>query len=429
MPAALLRPAPHRGYDLIVRRLAWLLVCASCGGDGESNAPPIAVIDVQPLAQAGEAVVLDASASGDTDGYIVLYRFVFADGTPELLTSSSVLEHAFPRAGRYDVGVVAVDDDGAETLASASITITDEPVTQCDPGETACAGVCVDTDTDPANCGGCGVPCDGDCVNGECFGMPPDCSPGQELCDGACVNTLVDASHCGFCGNRCDPFGCAGGMCQMLGRGEVIIFEPGPLELITGLSQDAGAWWFLIANQIVATDGMGNVVAQFFPVTSNLAFGLAAREDLVWHAARDPMDGMADMFTFDTSGVLLEETANVGGGITVAGNGDRWVYLNFGQSLVRIPASGEPVEMFPVEAPPGFALTDIAWDHQGGVWGVRPLLPGPGGGAPLLVNIDIASGAVTQFEVTVPQGWGGVTVADEGYLVVAGQDGTAALVP
>ncbi len=39
----------------------------------------------------------------------------------------------------------------------------------CHSGESLCAGLCVDQQTDPANCGGCGVVCDGTCALGRCM--------------------------------------------------------------------------------------------------------------------------------------------------------------------------------------------------------------------------------------------------------------------
>ncbi len=66
---------------------------------------------------------------------------------------------------------------------------------QCQSGLAACAGACINTQTDPKNCGGCGTACGAtqQCVNGAC-----SCSAlGATFiaCGGACVDA---ASITGF---------------------------------------------------------------------------------------------------------------------------------------------------------------------------------------------------------------------------------------
>jgi len=117
----------------------------------------------------------------------------------------------------------------------------------CAAGTTECTGACVNLQTDPANCGGCGFGCpagiscvgaiccnpgkapctndkyccDGPCVNGFCQpagGGPspttPACPTGQAYCNGACIPIYSDTNNCGSCGNTC-PSGipCVGGSC------------------------------------------------------------------------------------------------------------------------------------------------------------------------------------------------------------------------
>jgi hypothetical protein len=82
----------------------------------------------------------------------------------------------------------------------------------CDAASTVCLGVCVDTETDPTNCGGCGTRCvtGATCVLGACA-CP---STSQVLCPTGCFDTATDPSHCGTCDNSCGPGGtCAGGQC------------------------------------------------------------------------------------------------------------------------------------------------------------------------------------------------------------------------
>jgi len=80
----------------------------------------------------------------------------------------------------------------------------------------ACAGTCIDPQTNPAHCGGCNAPCATrpnavtTCVAGGC-GFT--CMAGFADCDGVaangCESTNSDTTNCGTCGNAC----AAGVMC------------------------------------------------------------------------------------------------------------------------------------------------------------------------------------------------------------------------
>lgn len=86
----------------------------------------------------------------------------------------------------------------------------------CSMAMTTCGGDCVDTQSDPANCGGCGNACEaGDvCSAGQC-GL--QCNGGTTSCDDACVNTTNDPGHCGGCDRPCASGMCSNGTCAMLG--------------------------------------------------------------------------------------------------------------------------------------------------------------------------------------------------------------------
>jgi hypothetical protein len=83
----------------------------------------------------------------------------------------------------------------------------------CPPGLIACGDTCVDPQTDPANCGGCGAVCAAPschapiCANGLCDSVPDPqqnglacddgdlCTTGDHCQNGACVSTPVDCSQ------------------------------------------------------------------------------------------------------------------------------------------------------------------------------------------------------------------------------------------
>jgi hypothetical protein len=140
--------------------------------------------------------------------------------------------------------------------------------------KTCCSGICIDTNSDPENCGSCGnlcrpkgLPCtdgvcgvncaqglsecrEGDCVdlktdtwncgscfnicrqgeicnNGKCFDLTSDvnncgtygtiCPGGKNAacCSGTCVDTFTDSNNCAGCGNSCeDGWDCSQGKCN-----------------------------------------------------------------------------------------------------------------------------------------------------------------------------------------------------------------------
>jgi len=109
----------------------------------------------------------------------------------------------------------------------------------CVPGESCSAGscslcgplnqcgeACVDLQSDPAHCGGCGVRCHNweACISGQCYAEPVDpgppqgCPSGLTLCDGFCIDIQRDDEHCGGCRVRCQPLlmECREGRCVVL---------------------------------------------------------------------------------------------------------------------------------------------------------------------------------------------------------------------
>jgi PKD repeat protein len=108
-----------------------LVALAGCGGDSTpepSNVPPAAQLSATPtLVAIGDPVAFSAGGSVDSDGEIVAYRFVFADGSPALDSGSSQASHRFAAAGLYQVTLTVTDDDGATATTTTAVNVTDLP--------------------------------------------------------------------------------------------------------------------------------------------------------------------------------------------------------------------------------------------------------------------------------------------------------------
>lgn len=158
-----------------------------------------------------------------------------ASGTWQCQAGSAELKCVGPMAGtescnEQDDDCDGMIDDGFDLLKDAKNC--GKCGKTCGMGEMCCAGSCVNTMTDDANCGGCGVPrcaagsrcCSGMCKavadGGTCeMPMPGGCSncgADQECCNGMCVNTKTDVNNCGMCGRVCATGtrpGCCAGSC------------------------------------------------------------------------------------------------------------------------------------------------------------------------------------------------------------------------
>lgn len=108
---------------------------------------------------------------------------------------------------------VEVDSNAPTDSAPAPAADTAHPTGCATPSETTCAGQCTDTNTDPYNCGGCGIVCvvpngEGACDAGVC--APGTCDDGWGDCDGRAGNgceTEADCAAATECRTACDSVG------------------------------------------------------------------------------------------------------------------------------------------------------------------------------------------------------------------------------
>jgi uncharacterized protein YjbI with pentapeptide repeats len=139
----------------------------------------------------------------------------------------------------------------------------------CCPNPEGPGGICVDTDTDPLNCGGCDAACftnlSNACVDGHCVcGNEPECSGVETCCRGEgggatrCIDTDTDPLHCGACNeacliplNPCLSVECQGGECVEVGAADG---TPCELEGDPGVCCAAGS----SVTCVVGTECCGN---------------------------------------------------------------------------------------------------------------------------------------------------------------------------
>jgi Stigma-specific protein, Stig1 len=109
----------------------------------------------------------------------------------------------------------------------------------CSPGLESCGGQCTDVFTDSSNCGSCGAacdtsginsPCKQQCVGGRCVCQGTGaCSKGQTNCSGTCVDTVTDPGNCGHCGISCgESETCQNGKCAKAGCSVSLPYACGP---------------------------------------------------------------------------------------------------------------------------------------------------------------------------------------------------------
>jgi hypothetical protein len=118
------------------------------------------------------------------------------------------VEDAGDMIAHHDAGDgSSADATSGDALASCTANQPDANIVQM-----MCAGQCVNVDTDPHNCGGCGQACGITgtvCIQGKCA-----CPTPQSVCSNRCVDTTQDQSNCGFCGHNCQGSPCMAGLCQ-----------------------------------------------------------------------------------------------------------------------------------------------------------------------------------------------------------------------
>jgi hypothetical protein len=98
---------------------ALVTACATESGSvpdagADANSAPYARLRSPVWAVAGAEAVFDGRESNDSDGIIVEYRFLFGDGSPQVIQAEPSVVHAYATEGEYGI-IFAVNDDSGGT--------------------------------------------------------------------------------------------------------------------------------------------------------------------------------------------------------------------------------------------------------------------------------------------------------------------------
>ena len=140
---------------------------------------------------------------------------------PSLIALSSLLVAACAVGSAAGDGVVVKksgdggsghDSGSSSNPPSNQDSGTSQPPETCT--QTLCGADCVDTSSDPNNCGACGVACNTDetCSNGQCAGSQPPPTSGNEPPQGTCGHSLCTSG--GALDEGCDTQGCTVVICD-----------------------------------------------------------------------------------------------------------------------------------------------------------------------------------------------------------------------
>jgi hypothetical protein len=167
--------------------------------DGVPACDPLTTQCTQPVDSAADNSVVDAGS--DASG-----------GTPD--SRDAALDTAHDLNVPAEVGRDLAVPDGASA---------------CVLPMTICTGLCIDPQTSPGNCGGCGRPCGtqngtpgcaaGACSMSACGSGFLDCSADENTSrDGCETNGNTDSANCGRCGNVCSSKVCRSQACLATAR-------------------------------------------------------------------------------------------------------------------------------------------------------------------------------------------------------------------
>ena len=128
------------------------------------------------------------------------------DARPDLGTAECNGEQVDLRVSSIHCGACNNPCDPVFGYCSRGRCVCSPPNAPCGP-----SALCVNIETEPRHCGGCGIVCStGEvCIAGQC-----ECGPRLTRCGGTCVDVETNPQHCGVCGVSCLGDACSNGKCR-----------------------------------------------------------------------------------------------------------------------------------------------------------------------------------------------------------------------
>jgi len=105
--------------------LSLLVLCSVCAQAAENMPPQVILTKSSGTAIIGEQIILDASGSRDPEGGALTFLWFFADDNIE--KSGPSVTYAYSTPGTKTIGLTVTDNQGAQTVSSAKITVNLPP--------------------------------------------------------------------------------------------------------------------------------------------------------------------------------------------------------------------------------------------------------------------------------------------------------------
>lgn len=238
-PAKALRGGAWGGNSLALAALFAVFATAACGGedgaslnqhDGDGALDVADTAVPQDTVGSADGVIADSAETGDADdtmapadadttgsGDAAPGDTTTGDAEPGDTTTgdtTSISDSTVSDSTVSDADVVPGDTaTTGDSVTPGDTTVPPDATSPCPLYHALCGGVCVDTNGDPAHCGGCDSSCDPGqvCSAGGCA---TTCLGELIACGGTCVDLLTNPAHCGGCPTACgESEGCSDGNC------------------------------------------------------------------------------------------------------------------------------------------------------------------------------------------------------------------------